>query len=69
MGLKVSDSLTMAVCDGPGDTCHRKIHASKELQQLQHEWLELTLRDAVIEFEGAIRDELVEMLEFVRSKK
>lgn len=68
MGLKVSDALTMPVCDGPFDPCHRDIHASKDLQQLQPEWIELTLRAGVIEFEGAMRDELADALEFVRSK-
>lgn len=71
MGLKVSDALTMPVCDGPGDTCHRKIHASKELQQLQPEWIELTLKDAVLEFEGDDRvyEELISSLNFVESKR
>ena len=70
MGLKAPDSMAIPVCDGPGDTCHRKIHASKELQQLQPEWIEQTLRDAVIEFEGVylVYDELINSLEFVRGK-
>lgn len=69
MGLRVSDALTMPVCDGPFSSCHRDIHASKDLQQLQPEWIELTLRAGVIEFEGAIRDEIVGALEFVQSER
>jgi hypothetical protein len=68
MGLKAPDSMVMPVCDGPGDTCHRKIHASKELQQLQPEWIELTIKAAVIDFKGVYADyvELINSLNFVR---
>ncbi len=35
MALKAPDSFAMPVCDGPGDTCHRRIHSEAHLRWQQ----------------------------------
>tara|TARA_B100000700_G_scaffold189815_1_gene209196 strand:- start:55731 stop:56192 length:462 start_codon:yes stop_codon:yes gene_type:complete len=52
MGLKAPDSMVMPVCDGPGDTCHRRIHDSAELRALQPGWMRQTIRAGLAEFGG-----------------
>jgi len=70
MGLKAADSFAMPVCDGPGDTCHRKIHASKTLQALQPQWIEQTIREAIANGAyGETRDELMNALAFIHDKE
>lgn len=73
MGLKAPDSFSMPVCDGPGDTCHRKIHASPGLQQSQPTWLRWTIRAALADreagFDTETRDELVHALAFIEARQ
>jgi len=70
MGLKAADSFAMPVCDGPGDTCHRKIHTSKTLQALQPVCIEHTIRQAIANGAyGETRDELMNALAFIHDKE
>lgn len=69
MGLKAPDSLAMPVCDGPGDTCHRRIHDDKFLRWQQPIFVVDTINLGLKRFtEGRIHYALQEALEFVREK-
>lgn len=58
-GLKAPDSFAMPVCDGPGDTCHRRIHDEQALRDRQPGFIRDTISRAVRHFEGDIKAELV----------
>lgn len=68
-GLKAPDSLAMPVCDGPGDTCHRRIHNEPHLRWQQPIFLIDTINAGLGEFpEGSIHDALIQAREFVIEK-
>ncbi|SEN67890.1 DUF968 domain-containing protein [Halomonas caseinilytica] len=70
MGLKADDSLAMPVCDGPGDTCHRRIHNEAHLRWQQPIFLIDTINAGLDAFpEGPIHDALIEARDFVLSKE
>ena len=70
MGLKAPDSFAMPACDGPGDTCHRKIHASKTLQALQPQWIEQTIRQAIADGASVeMRYALLDALAYIHAKE
>ncbi|CBV41982.1 DUF968 domain-containing protein [Halomonas elongata] len=70
MGLKAADSLAMPVCDGPGDTCHRRIHSEAHLRWQQPIFLIDTINTGLDAFpEGSIHDALIEARDFVLSKE
>ena len=69
-GLKAPDSLAMPVCDGPGDTCHRRIHGEPHLRWQQPIFLIDTINAGLGEFPaGPIHDALLEAREFVIEKQ
>ncbi|WP_280568208.1 hypothetical protein [Chromohalobacter sp. 296-RDG] len=68
MGLKAPDSLCMPVCDGPGG-CHARIHAEKNLRDMQPAWLRRTIALGMREFDGETREALNEALEFINDKE
>lgn len=69
MGLKAPDSMCMPVCDGPGDTCHRRIHSEAYLKWQQPIFLIETISAGLDEFrDGPIHDALIEARDFVTEK-
>ncbi|TDX30777.1 uncharacterized protein DUF968 [Modicisalibacter xianhensis] len=68
-GLKAPDSLAMPVCDGPGDTCHRRIHSEAHLRWQQAIFLIETINAGLDKYpSGPIHDALVEAQTFVVNK-
>jgi len=66
VGLKASDALSMPVCDGVGDTCHRRIHSEAHLRWQQPIFLIETINAGLDEYpSGPIHDALLEAQEFV----
>lgn len=69
-GLKAADSLAMPVCDGPGDTCHRRIHNEATLRWQQPIFMIETINAGLERYtEGKIHDALIEARDFVLSKQ
>ncbi|RUR52721.1 DUF968 domain-containing protein [Vreelandella populi] len=69
MGLKAPDSMTLPVCDGPGNTCHRLVHNNKALRDQQPQWLRTTLRAGIAQFTGDDDEQLTHALAFVEAKE
>ncbi|HET8792090.1 MAG TPA: DUF968 domain-containing protein [Modicisalibacter sp.] len=70
MGLKAPDSMAMPVCDGPGDTCHRRIHSEPHLKWQQPIFLIETINAGLEQFpDGPIHEALLEAQEFVNAKR
>lgn len=70
MGLKAPDSYVMPVCDGPGDTCHRRIHNEQALRRQQPEWLVDTINRGLDRFTGEPTvGELCAALEFIAERE
>lgn len=69
MGLKAPDSFAMPACDGPGDTCHRRIHDEKALRDRQPGFVRDTISRAVRHFEGDIKAELVRTWEYIDQRE
>ncbi|MDX1466861.1 MAG: DUF968 domain-containing protein [Halomonas sp.] len=66
-GMKAPDSYTMPVCDGPGDTCHRRVHNEPALRDAQPGHIKATLRAA---FQAGWRvDDLSHALAFIIDKE
>ncbi|SHK53126.1 DUF968 domain-containing protein [Halomonas caseinilytica] len=68
MALKAPDSFAMPVCDGPG-SCHEAIHAHPEALAHQPRWLRHTIALGMQEFDGEIREALVEALAFINKQE
>ncbi|MGM0783876.1 MAG: DUF968 domain-containing protein [Pseudomonadota bacterium] len=69
MGLKAPDSFAMPACDGPGDTCHRRIHNEQALRDRQPGFVRDTISRGVRHFNGEIREALVEAWDFINEKE
>lgn len=69
MGLKAPDSMAMPVCDGPGDTCHRRIHNEQALRDRQPAFLRDTLSRAVRAFGGETKAELIKAWRIIEEKE
>jgi len=65
--LKAPDSYTMPVFDGPGDTCHRKIHDDAGLRARQPEFILATIAKAAGLGE-TITSQLAMAVEFLNDK-
>lgn len=69
-GLKASDALSMPICDGPGDTCHRRIHSEPHLKWQQPIFLIETINAGLDAYpSGPIHEALLEAQEFVNAKR
>ena len=68
MGLKSPDSMVMPVCDGPGG-CHAEIHSQAELRNRQPGFLRDTISRGVREFDGEIKQALLEAWAIIDEKR
>lgn len=69
MGMKAPDSMTIPLCDGPGNTCHRLVHSKAGMREQQPKWMRATLRSGLEVFDGDIAEQLLHALALIEAKE